>query len=135
MSVQGFHGGVCPHTIKGDEMITGKIIFENGSEHFIEKEKPMTHNTCQCREGNHPCICPTWKSDDPVDYHTYTVKKDATELKPCPFCGYAAEIRNHPDNAVYIGCKKCDCSTSLIFNCGEDARPKATQAWNARVGC
>ena len=77
------------------------------------------------------------------------------ELKPCPFCGGEAELK---DGRVYVAttvrckCKKCLASTEVVYidhpsidvNTGKlnentrytewQAKQKAIDAWNRRAG-
>lgn len=63
---------------------------------------------------------------------------DSDRLKPCPFCGGAAEmdcVRSEAgddpnEGGYFIACLACDCSTGLRFACGEDPRPLLVEAWN-----
>lgn len=63
---------------------------------------------------------------------------DSDRLKPCPFCGGAAEMHqaHDPDGpndqGYYVECGKCGASTNLRFSCGEDARPLLMEQWNRR---
>jgi Lar family restriction alleviation protein len=66
---------------------------------------------------------------------------DSDRLKPCPFCGGAAEIDqvrsesgDDPNEGGYfIACLACDASTGLRFACGEDPRPMLMEQWNRRA--
>ena len=64
---------------------------------------------------------------------------DSDRLKPCPFCGGAAEMHqaHDPDGpndqGYYVECGKCGASTNLRFSCGEDARPLLMEQWNRRT--
>ena len=62
------------------------------------------------------------------------------ELKPCPFCGGGAEMRQfaNPKNFYCVVCNKCGCGTDgHRVNCykGTDAENKKANAevWNKRV--
>ena len=56
--------------------------------------------------------------------------RSMTELKPCPFCGSAAEIKQAYEKSIYIVCcKNCACMMAM-FNCSYDA---AKSEWNRRV--
>lgn len=67
---------------------------------------------------------------------------DSDRLKPCPFCGSAAEMdfvrsetEDPPDEGGYfISCGECGASTNLRFPCGEDPRPLLIEQWNRRQG-
>lgn len=50
-------------------------------------------------------------------------------LKPCPFCGGEAKAQNSFIGICTIYCKKCGAIVS--FN-GNEAKPKAIEAWNRR---
>lgn len=82
-----------------------------------------------------------------------TRKKVLTmELKPCPFCGGCAELRESREempfseecNRFYVICKKCGCSPFYFSEVNlyykkdyveraENLREKAIEAWNRRV--
>lgn len=64
----------------------------------------------------------------------------AGELLPCPFCGGEAErfgpMGDHePMNAggYVIQCRKCSCSSAVMFPCGDDPIPLLIEAWNKRA--
>lgn len=68
-------------------------------------------------------------------------RDDSDYLKPCPFCGGAAEFgivegdNGHPDiGAHFIGCinDMCAVSTALIFACGDDPKSLLQEKWNRR---
>lgn len=82
------------------------------------------------------------RADIPAHYNPDLAKSAETEstLKPCPFCGGAAEIRqfnNDPESpnfaAYYIECQECGASTNLRYPCGEDPRPELREQWNTRA--
>ena len=56
------------------------------------------------------------------------------ELKPCPFCGGAAEIvvvtRHIESNRAVAKCSLCEASTKTF---SENKRELITQAWNRRA--
>jgi Lar family restriction alleviation protein len=65
-----------------------------------------------------------------------------SDLKPCPCCGYRAQIEQVPhepetvnSGGYYIECKRAGCgiTTRLAFSVKEDARPTLIAAWNRRV--
>lgn len=68
-------------------------------------------------------------------------KDDSDRLKPCPFCGGAAEmdcVRSEAgddpnEGGYFVACLACDCSTGLRFACGEDPRPLLIETWNRRT--
>lgn len=59
---------------------------------------------------------------------------NATELKPCPFCGGKAEWYYHSPGG-FILCKKCKASTDIFeLHDEEICKEVAFEAWNRRVG-
>ena len=50
------------------------------------------------------------------------------ELKCCPFCGGAAEIKKEVSYAYYAECRRCEVRTKICYL--EDG---AIAAWNRRV--
>lgn len=59
------------------------------------------------------------------------------ELKPCPFCGGAAELKAiliGQNSQAYVRCKVCG-TTSNYFseNIAYCANEKAIEAWNRRM--
>lgn len=50
------------------------------------------------------------------------------ELKPCPFCGGEAEMREGSSTKPYIRCKRCGCRTG-----SSRYRGNLAKAWNARA--
>ena len=56
------------------------------------------------------------------------------ELKPCPFCGGEANIRNE-DGSVWIECKSCFCGTAFASGASptEKLIEVVTHDWNRRV--
>lgn len=61
-----------------------------------------------------------------------------TELKPCPFCGYEAEIsigRFDGKPTSYVMCKKCAARGEFFFVSPKYASDdRAIKAWNRRAG-
>ena len=64
-----------------------------------------------------------------------------SELRPCPCCGYRAEIEQVPHNpesdnsgGYYIECKRAGCgiTTRLAFACMDDPLPGLIESWNRR---
>lgn len=52
-----------------------------------------------------------------------------SELKPCPFCGGAAQLNNTVDeNDFYVSCDVCE-----IQQVGEHTMEEAVRLWNTRV--
>lgn len=49
------------------------------------------------------------------------------ELKPCPFCGYDAELING-DDYHWVSCPNCGADTM-----GSEDKEKAIEAWNRRM--
>lgn len=61
---------------------------------------------------------------------------DATELLPCPFCGGDAEIFDAVEagsQAKVVCCKKCMCSSRVVFALMDDVTFDLVSAWNARA--
>ena len=66
---------------------------------------------------------------------------DSDRLKPCPFCGGAAEmgcVRSESgeepnEGGYFIACLACDASTGLRFACGDDPKPLLIEQWNRRT--
>ena len=66
---------------------------------------------------------------------------DSDRLKPCPFCGGAAEmgcVRSESgeepnEGGYFIACLACDASTGLRFACGDDPKPLLIEQWNRRA--
>jgi hypothetical protein len=60
------------------------------------------------------------------------------DLKPCPFCGGAAEFGECADTdeqnagGHFIACRVCGATTLLVFACGDDPRPVLAGRWNKR---
>ena len=59
------------------------------------------------------------------------------ELKPCPFCGGRAELREvtlkFPDREWYgVRCRNYNCTANFI-NLEYDLPTKAIEAWNRRA--
>lgn len=53
-----------------------------------------------------------------------------TELKPCPFCGGEAEIRDNRWRGVFVRCSVCHIGTQPVLHQRKDA---PIRAWNRRV--
>ena len=52
------------------------------------------------------------------------------ELKPCPFCGCAAEIKQVFEKHMYIvRCKNCACMLAMFYYSCDAAKSE----WNRRV--
>lgn len=66
---------------------------------------------------------------------------DSDRLKPCPFCGGAAEMgqvrsesgEDPNEGGYFVACIACDASTGLRFACGEDPRQLLIEQWNRRI--
>jgi hypothetical protein len=59
----------------------------------------------------------------------------AEELKPCPFCGGAAEFKPYSRNGLILRCEKCHLGYRqkvLKFSL-EWLQEKMTETWNKRV--
>jgi Lar family restriction alleviation protein len=56
----------------------------------------------------------------------------APELKPCPFCGGEATVRDDPHHrtAVYIGCETVGCFGHYQW---DETQAEAITAWNTRA--
>ncbi len=50
------------------------------------------------------------------------------DLKPCPFCGGAAERTETDDGGSFIRCTRCDASTAIHY----DRRENLVSSWNDR---
>lgn len=50
------------------------------------------------------------------------------ELKPCPFCGGEAEMREGSSTKPYVRCKRCGCRTG-----SSRYRGNVAKSWNARA--
>lgn len=65
---------------------------------------------------------------------THSDGRDA-ELKPCPFCGYAAMVSGNPtdknDPAINIHCSDCDAEGGWFR--GDGCEKRAVALWNARA--
>lgn len=56
------------------------------------------------------------------------------ELKPCPFCGGEAELREE-DGRFYVSCENDNCFVVVETRHKVGAtKAKATDAWNMRAG-
>lgn len=53
-----------------------------------------------------------------------------TVLKPCPFCGGEAEIRDNRWRGVFVRCSVCHIGTQPVLHQRKDA---PIRAWNRRV--
>ena len=53
-----------------------------------------------------------------------------TTLKPCPFCGGEAAVRDIKEPSVngWVGCQRCRCFMDFVKN----GKPLAIAAWNRR---
>lgn len=61
------------------------------------------------------------------------MKREETELLPCPFCGGKAHF-DHDDNGWnWIECGKCQCSTNARTHAIDDCKPLLSEQWNKRV--
>lgn len=67
-------------------------------------------------------------------------RKSVIKLKPCPFCGEAAELRRHanPKNFYSIKCTECGCGTDgtticKITNTDPENKELNAAAWNRRT--
>ena len=61
---------------------------------------------------------------------------DSDRLKPCPFCGGAAEIEiatEAGDCAYVVCCQTCMASSKLIYALMDDVSPLLLEAWNRRT--
>ncbi len=60
---------------------------------------------------------------------------DSDCLKPCPFCGSAAEFGTAPDGGVYVQCmgKLCFASSALIYPLMDDVKSLLLERWNRRT--
>lgn len=66
---------------------------------------------------------------------------DSDRLKPCPFCGGAAEMdcvrsesgEDPNEGGYFIACLACDASTGMRFACGDDPKPLLIEQWNRRA--
>ena len=57
----------------------------------------------------------------------------AEKLKPCPFCGGEAKLRNE-GSCSFVKCKNCGAEAGLVHISAEYcANEKAAEAWNRRV--
>ena len=56
------------------------------------------------------------------------------ELKPCPFCGGDAAIKEHKDGSGGVYCTECKFEPLIhaSYHCQED-KPKAIEEWNRRT--
>lgn len=61
------------------------------------------------------------------------------ELKPCPFCGWEADIIGQEGNGFCVSCKNAACYGSLGFNSADDqghyfkSGHEARYFWNRRA--
>ena len=57
------------------------------------------------------------------------------ELKPCPFCGGAAIMRENKNSYVprfYVRCGNNDCQM-LCATCNRETEEEAAEVWNQRA--
>ena len=55
------------------------------------------------------------------------------KLKPCPFCGGEAKLRNE-GCCIFVKCKNCGAEAGLVHISAEYcANEKAAEAWNRRA--
>lgn len=57
------------------------------------------------------------------------------ELKPCPFCGGEALLRENKNSFVprfYVRCGNKDCSV-VCSTCNRDTQEEAANLWNRRA--
>ena len=58
-----------------------------------------------------------------------------TELKPCPFCGGTAIMRENKNSFVpryYVRCGNDNCSV-IVTTCNRGTAEEAAEVWNRRV--
>jgi restriction alleviation protein Lar len=69
--------------------------------------------------------------------HAPAPQPDDETLKPCPFCGGSAEMKEieEGDNAgaSFIECSVCRASTNLQFSLKDDGTPWLRERWNSRA--
>lgn len=71
-------------------------------------------------------------TDNVLDYFIHGIWRVGMEIKPCPFCGGVARIREkyfiNCDTEYKIQCKECFCTTRGHWEVDE-----AITAWNQRI--
>ena len=95
-------------------------------------------------------------SKKPPRLNNCPLQEDNTELKPCPFCGSAVELKKSPmwrtwrtsDGTTHeykdcykleIACPKCGCSTfktkgDTVYSTEEQTKNYVIKNWNTRNG-
>jgi Lar family restriction alleviation protein len=61
-------------------------------------------------------------------------------LKPCPFCGGAAQFQSIPNEdgdpqagGEYVECSQCQNCTNLVFPLMDDVKRELAERWNRRA--
>ena len=54
-------------------------------------------------------------------------------LRPCPFCGGQASMKDNEDGANFVECGQCGASTNLQYSLKDDGRPQLYERWNTRI--
>ena len=57
--------------------------------------------------------------------------KEMTKLKPCPFCGGNAIVRNTGYDSFYVRCENDKCAVVSV-TCNRNTSEEAIEAWNTR---